>query len=78
MVPESELPYNETLTGQANSNGESTLSRTDNPYAWRGNSVEYGAVVGEYANKAYNSLQSSKLPDSMKSLIRDYFSQLSE
>ena len=73
-----DMPYNENLNGQANKEGDSYMAQSDQAFAWSGNSVEFSRVIGEYTNRAYNNLQNSKLPDSMKSLIRDYFSGLNE
>lgn len=73
-----DMPFNETLTGQANADGESELIRSDQVIEWEGNSVEYDKVIGEYTNRAYDSLEKSNLPDSMKKIIKDYFVELNE
>lgn len=78
MVGEDDLPANETLNGQANADGDSNYVQSEQVFAWNGNAVEFSQVIGEYTNRAYNSLQNSNLPESMKSLIRDYFSGLNE
>lgn len=78
MISDTDMPYNETLNGHANANGESNMMQSDQTFEWRGESVEFNRVIGEYANRAYDSLQRSKLPDSMKNLIRDYFTGLNE
>ena len=73
-----DMPSNESMTGKGNASGESNMAQSDQAQAWSGNSVEYDSVIGEYTNRAYDSLPESNLPDSMKELVRDYFSDLNE
>ena len=78
MVSDSIPGYNETLTGQANNSGNSSFMQSNQSLTWAGQSVEYNKVVGQYTEQAYSNLQQSKIPESMKSLIKDYFTELNK
>jgi len=45
---------------------------------WSGVEVEYGQVIAEYTNQAYAGLDKSDIPDSMKDIVKDYFSELNK
>ena len=78
MIPDGDMGTNENLTGQANSNGNSYLTESNQTATWSGQSVDYNQVIGNYTNQAYTNMESSNIPDSMKDLIRDYFTELNE
>lgn len=63
------------LTGSRRQ-GNSRTEKTQQTQGWAGNKVEYGAVVGEYSDKAYARLDQSKVPSQMKDIVKEYFSSL--
>ena len=78
MVPLNNVAPNEYLTGQANSEGNSYLTESNQVMTWSGESVTYEQVIGNYTNQAYTNMESSNIPDSMKELVKDYFTELNE
>ncbi len=78
MIPDGNMESNENLTGQSNSSGTSYLTESEQTITWTGESVDYNQVIGEYTNQAYTGMESSNIPDSMKDLIRDYFTELNQ
>jgi len=67
---------NENLTGQANQNGNSKLSQSQNGYVTAGEKKTYNQVIGDYAKKAYDNMNQSKIPGTMKDMVKNYFSNL--
>ena len=45
---------------------------------WEGIEIPYEQVIAEYTNQAYENLSGSNIPDSMKDIVKDYFSELNE
>ncbi len=78
MIPDEDMMSDENLTGQANANGQSYLTESDQVATWSGESVSYDQVIGNYTNQAYTNMESSNIPDSMKDLVIDYFTELNE
>ena len=66
------------LTGQKNDDGNSQQIITEKGVGIKGNSVPYNQVMGQYKNKAYENMENSYIPDSMKNLVKDYFSSLED
>ena len=66
------------LSGQKGSGGRSDQIITDKPKTIRGESVPYNQVIGEYKQSAFQSMNSSSIPEGMKDLVKDYFSSLDE
>lgn len=66
----------ENLTGK--NSGGSKYSQKTTGEGWRGNSVSYDKVVGNYAEQAYSDIESDKIPNSMKSVVRSYFEGLTQ
>lgn len=67
------------LTGKNNNNpgnGESKIS--DNTNATLGELKPYNQVVGEYSEKAMESVNNSSIPSGMEDIIKSYFSSLQE
>ena len=54
------------------------MTESNQTATWSGQSVDYNQVIGNYTNQAYTNMESSNIPDSMKDLIRDYFTELNE
>ena len=67
---------NENLTGQANQNGNSKMSSSQNGKVTNGQKVSPDSVIGEYSQKAYDSMNQSKIPGTMKDMVKNYFSNL--
>ncbi len=66
----------ENLTG-SQSDGETYRSQGGESITWSGNPVEYGAVYGEYKNKAYSKIQNGTHPAGVQDIIRNYFENIS-
>lgn len=66
------------LTGQKNQGGNSTSQVTSDSLAQRGESISYDKVVGEYTDRAMESMHDTNIPDVMKDVIKEYFDSLNE
>lgn len=67
-----------SLTGDKNGDQHSDHYRDQNGLVWEGEHVEYGSVIGEYTDSAYEGIASGKYPNGMETVIRDYFEQLNK
>ena len=65
-----------SLQGKKITGGES--KKFESPYSQtsKGTQKDYKQVIGDYTNKAYNKMNQSKIPNSMKDFIKGYFSGL--
>ena len=67
------------VTGKSNNNsGKSETSITNNPNATLGELRPYDQVVGEYSEKAMESVNNSSIPGGMEDIIKSYFSSLQD
>jgi predicted RNA binding protein with dsRBD fold (UPF0201 family) len=67
------------LTGKKNDNsGSSDSFITNKPNAELGNLKPYDQVIGEYTDKAMESLNSNEIPDGMRDVIKGYFTSLQD
>lgn len=67
-----------SLTGNKNGDRDSDYYRQQNGLAWEGNHVEYGSVIGEYTENAYEGIANGRYPSGMETVIRDYFESLNQ
>jgi len=44
----------------------------------RGSSVPYNQVIGQYKDKAMESIKASDIPPGMKDMVKEYFTSLEE
>ena len=75
MIPDNWDP-NEKLTGFANQDGQSNMTPSDYSYVWSGNKLTHGEVIGNYTKDAYHNMEHSKIPDSMKDVVKNYFDSM--
>ncbi|MCI8402198.1 MAG: hypothetical protein HFI38_08985 [Lachnospiraceae bacterium] len=66
------------LTGDKTGSADSDYYREQNGLAWEGEHVDYGTVIGEYTDSAYEGIASGRYPGGMESVIRDYFESLNQ
>lgn len=67
------------VTGKSNENsGKSETTITSNSNATLGELKPYNQVIGEYSEKAIESINSSSIPSGMEDIIKGYFSSLQE
>ena len=66
------------LNGTKGSGGTTEQVITDKGQTVRGSSVPYNQVVGQYRDKAMESINTSDIPPGMKELVKDYFTSLEE
>lgn len=64
------------LSGQKNNGGSSEITSGENSQTNKGNSVPYNQVFGEYRDEAFESINTSNIPEGMKEIVKDYFSSL--
>ncbi|MPQ42715.1 pectinesterase [Clostridium tarantellae] len=64
------------LTGNKNGEGNSQMIETENGLNKKGEKVNYESVLGDYSNKAMESLNNSNLPEAMKNAVKEYFNGL--
>lgn len=66
------------VTGKSDSAGKSETSITSNSNATLGELKPYNQVVGEYSEKAMESVNNSSIPSGMEEIIKSYFASLQE
>ncbi|MDF2986443.1 MAG: hypothetical protein K0R50_1953 [Eubacterium sp.] len=66
------------ITGKGNNNGKGETTITNNTDATLGELKPYNQVVGEYSEKAMESMDNSSIPGGMEDIIKDYFSSLQD
>lgn len=76
-IPDRAWGDDDNLTG-TNTEGSSYLTSSDMGLSYRGQSVDYNSVVGEYTSSAMSRLNQSKIPDAMKDAVKKYFSELNQ
>ncbi|MSS65054.1 hypothetical protein [Velocimicrobium porci] len=74
-IPGKKKGKDENLTGKA-TKGESKQSKGGIGYGYRGESVDYNQVVGEYKQEAYEKLEKNQIPSDMKGVVKEYFDYL--
>lgn len=67
----------ENLAGEGK-NGSSTYQKGTQSEGFRGEMVDYGSVLGEYSQAAYDRLESGKIPAGMEAIVKNYFDGLNE
>ncbi|MCI9298252.1 MAG: hypothetical protein HFI10_12545 [Lachnospiraceae bacterium] len=67
-----------SLTGNKSGDQDSDYYRQQNGLAWEGDHVDYGSVIGEYTDSAYEGIANGKYPSGMETVIRDYFENLNK
>lgn len=65
-----------SVTGKANETGDSYSTTEGGAFMWDGVSTDYRKVVGDYTNQAFSDMQEGTYPDSIKGIIKDYFSEI--
>lgn len=73
-----ETAEDSSLTGNKVGDQNSEYFRGQNGLAWEGDHVDYGSVIGEYTDSAYEGIANGKYPSGMEPVIRDYFEQLNK
>lgn len=66
------------ITGKGNNNGKSETTITNNADASLGELKPYNQVVGEYSDRAMESMDNSSIPGGMEDIIKDYFASLQD
>lgn len=66
------------LKGKVNKNGKGEVGKDDKPSTDVGDMVPYDEVVGEYEDKAMESINNYNIPEGMRDLVKNYFSSLGD
>lgn len=66
------------LRGSKGEGGNTEQVVTDKSHTVRGSSVPYNQVVGQYKEKAMESMNTSDIPPGMKDMVKEYFTSLEE
>lgn len=66
------------LSGTKGTTGATEQVTTDKSQTVRGSSVPYNQVVGEYKDKAMESINTSDIPPGMRDMVKEYFTGLEE
>ncbi|MHB1392873.1 MAG: hypothetical protein ACYCYE_07325 [Clostridia bacterium] len=66
------------LSGSKGTGGTTDQVITDKSQTVRGSSVPYNQVVGQYRDKAMESMNTSDIPPGMKDMVKEYFTSLEE
>lgn len=69
---------NSNLSGKKGTGGRIEQVVTDKSQTVRGSSVPYNQAVGEYKDRAMESMNNSDIPPGMKDIIKEYFTSLEE
>lgn len=66
------------LSGTKGTGGSTEQVITDKSQTVRGSSVPYNQVVGQYRDKAMESINTSDIPPGMKDMVKEYFTSLED
>jgi hypothetical protein len=66
------------LSGTKGAGGTTEQVTTNESQTVRGSSVPYNQVVGQYRDKAMESIDTSDIPPGMKDMVKEYFTSLEE
>ncbi|MDD4503362.1 MAG: hypothetical protein PHS15_00880 [Clostridiaceae bacterium] len=66
------------LSGTKGAGGTTEQVITDKSQTVRGSSVPYNQVVGQYKDRAMESMNTSDIPPGMKDMVKEYFTSLEE
>ena len=67
------------ITGKNNGSSEDGQTfKTSDSLTFAGTATDYETVISSYTGKAYSALDSGSVPDAMKDVVKNYFSELSE
>ena len=66
------------ITGKGNNNGKSETTITNNADASLGELMPYNQVVGQYSERAMESMDNSSIPGGMEDIIKNYFASLQD
>ncbi|MGE5629514.1 MAG: hypothetical protein ACM3TR_00280 [Caulobacteraceae bacterium] len=66
------------LNGKKGTSGTADQVITDKSQTVKGDSVPYNQVIGQYKDKAMNSMDSSDIPTGLKDMVKEYFTSLEE
>ncbi len=66
------------VNGKKSGEGEGQTVKTSDSLTFSGTAADYETVISTYTGQAYSALNSSSVPDAMKDVVKNYFSELSE
>lgn len=66
------------LSGTKGTGGTTEQVLTDKSQTIRGTSVPYNQVIGQYKDKAMDSMNTSDIPPGMRDMVKEYFTSLEE
>ncbi len=67
-----------SISGKNNGGEENQTIKTSDGLTFSGTAADYETVISAYTGRAYSALNSSSVPDAMKDVVKNYFSELSE
>ena len=67
-----------SLNGKNTREGDDQTIKTSSSMTFNGTAADYETVISSYTGKAYSALNSSTVPEAMKDVVKNYFSELSE
>lgn len=77
-VPDAEVGNDEDLEGKQNNGGTKYSQKTNQSKTWSGEKKDYNQVKAEYSKRAYNRINSSNYPGSVKDKVKLYFEKLNQ
>ncbi len=66
------------LSGKKGTGGTVEQAITDKSRTVRGTSVPYNQIIGQYKDRAMESISASDIPPGMKDMVKEYFTSLEE
>jgi len=66
------------LKGSKGNEGQTKEYMVDNGMGIRGEMKPYDQIIGEYKEKAFQSIEGRQIPQGMQDIVKDYFSSLED
>lgn len=76
-IPGRKVGKDKNLSGKSNQ-GKSHKSKGGVGYGYKGESVDYNKVIGDYKKNAYSKLEKKEIPGDMEDVVKEYFEGIHE
>ncbi len=66
------------INGKSDGSSSGEYTSVNDSATFSGTATDYEKVISEYTKKAYTAIDSESIPDALKGIVKNYFSDLSE
>ncbi|NLN47701.1 MAG: hypothetical protein GX154_01080, partial [Clostridiales bacterium] len=66
------------LQGNKNDNGQTKIFQTEKGLTVKGEMLPYNQVIGQYKEEAFQTMESSQIPQGMQNIVKEYFTSLED